>query len=56
MVGEEKKGEILRVWVDARRRIVSFHEEAGFQPLEFRSQELFRKCIDQYTSQQYRYQ
>lgn len=45
-----------RVWVDTRRRIVSFHEEEGCQLLEFRSRELFLSCVDQYTLQQYRYQ
>ena len=28
---------LWRVWVDTRRRIVSFHEEEGCQLLEFRS-------------------
>ena len=47
---------IWEIWVDTERRIVSFHPEAGSQRLEFRSQELFLRCIDQYTGQQYRYQ
>ena len=45
-----------RVWIDTKRRIVSFHEAEGCQMLEFRSRELFLSCVDQYTSQQYRYQ
>lgn len=45
-----------RVWVDTRRRIVSFHEEENFQLLEFRSREHFLSCVDQYTGRQYRYQ
>lgn len=45
-----------RVWIDTDRRIVSFHEEEGCRMLEFRSRELFLSCVDQYTSQQYRYQ
>lgn len=45
-----------RVWIDTDRRIVSFHEEEGFQMLEFRSRDLFLSCVDQYTNQQYRYQ
>ena len=45
-----------RVWVDTRRRIVSFHEEEGCQLLEFRSREMFLSCVDQYTGMQYRYQ
>lgn len=47
---------LWRVWVDARRRIVSFHPEEGFRLLEFQSRELFLACIDQYTGEQYRYQ
>ena len=46
----------LRVWVDNRRRIVSFHEEEGCCLMEFRSWDLFWTCLDQYTGQQYRYQ
>ncbi len=45
-----------RVWVDTHRRIVSFHEEEDFQLLEFRSREMFLRCVDQYTGLQYRYQ
>ena len=44
-----------RIWVDTKRRIVSFHEE-GCQMLEFRSHDMFLSCVDQYTLQQYRYQ
>ena len=47
---------LWRVWVDTRRRTVSFHEEEGCQLLEFRSRELFLSCVDQYTGLQYRYQ
>ena len=50
------KETMWRVWIDTERRIVSFHEEEGCQMLEFRSRELFLSCVDQYTSQQYRYQ
>ena len=46
---------LWRVWVDTRRRIVSFHEEEGCQLLEFRSRELFLSCVDQYTRLQYGY-
>ena len=45
-----------RIWGDTRQRIVSFHEAEGCEMLEFHSQELFRRCIDQYTAAQYRYQ
>ena len=47
---------LFRVWVDTRRRIVSFHEEEGCKLLEFRSREMFLNCVDQYTGMQYRYQ
>jgi len=45
-----------RIWVDTKRRIVSFHEEEGCQLLEFRSREMFLSCVDQYSGKQYRYQ
>lgn len=45
-----------RIWVDVRRKIVSFHPEAGFEKLEFWDQTLFLRCVDEYTRQQYRYQ
>ena len=47
---------LWRVWVDTQRRIVSFHEEEGCQLLEFRSHEMFLRCVDQYSGKQYRYQ
>ncbi|HJB12150.1 MAG TPA: hypothetical protein H9787_00395 [Candidatus Oscillibacter excrementigallinarum] len=47
---------LWELWVDPVRRVVSFHPEAGGQYLAFRSRELFLRCIDQYTAQQYRYQ
>jgi len=48
--------QVWRIWVDAEARVVSFHQEAGFQMLEFRSWEYFQAAIDQYTQQRYRYQ
>lgn len=45
-----------RIWIDTRRRVVSFHEEKGWELLEFRSRVLFLRCIDQYSAAQYRYQ
>ena len=42
--------------VDTQRRVVSFHEEAGSQLMEFRDREMFLRCIDGYTAQLYRYQ
>ena len=45
-----------RFWVDTQRRVVSFHETENCELLEFRSRELFLRCIDRYTEQQYRYQ
>ena len=45
-----------RIWVDTKRRIVSFHEEEGCQMLEFRNHDMFLSCVDQYSGKQYRYQ
>ena len=47
---------LWRMWVDTKRRIVSFHEEKDCQLLEFRSHEMFLSCVDQYACKQYRYQ
>ncbi len=47
---------LWRIWVDTRHRIVSFHPEEGFELLEFRDREMFFKCVDEYTRNQYRYQ
>ena len=46
----------FRIWVNPALRVVSFHAEEGFHLLEFRDRELFLRCIDEYTRQQYRYQ
>ena len=48
--------ELYRLWVDTRRRIVSFHPESGAELMEFRDREMFLRCVDEYTSQCYRYQ
>lgn len=56
MEEEPNQKELFRVWIDANRRIVSFHEVEGSQLLEFRDRELFLKCVDQYVTQHYRYQ
>ena len=53
---ESKTPFLWELWVDPVRRVVSFHQEDGFQKLEFRSRELFLRCIDQYTARQYCYQ
>ena len=53
-VGEEET--VWRIWVDTRRRVVSFHEEEGSQMMEFRSWEMFIHCVDEYAKRQYRYQ
>lgn len=53
---KKKPEPMWRVWVDTDRRIVSFHEEEGCQLMEFRSREMFLRCVDQYTGMQYRYQ
>ncbi|MCI9645025.1 MAG: hypothetical protein HFF97_09965 [Oscillibacter sp.] len=53
---KREDSQVWRVWVDTRRRVVSFHEAPGYQLLEFHSYELFLSCIDSYTAQRYRYQ
>ena len=45
-----------RLWVNTDSRIVSFHEEEGFDLLEFQSHEMFLRCVDGYICQSYRYQ
>ena len=45
-----------RVWVDARRRIVSFHEMEGAQLMEFRDRETFLRYVDGFIGKSYRYQ
>ena len=45
-----------RIWVNTQERIVSFHEEEGFDLLEFHSRELFQRCVDGYVCRSYRYQ
>ena len=53
---EEDRERVWRIWVDTQRKIVSFWEEKGGQLLEFRSREMFLRCVDEYTRLQYRYQ
>ena len=53
---EEDRQQVWQIWVDTERKIVSFHEEDGCQLLEFRSRDLFLRCVDEYTRLQYRYQ
>ena len=53
--GREPAVQVWRIWVNPRRKVVSFHEEENFQLLEFRDRELFLRCVDQYTHQQFRY-
>ncbi len=55
-VRESRPETPLRVWIDNRNRIVSFHEEKGCRLLEFTNPDLFWNCVQQYTGQQYRYQ
>ena len=45
-----------QIWVCPERKIVSFHQEAGFQRLAFHSREQFLRCMEWYTERQYRYQ
>ena len=47
---------LWRVWIDARQKVVSFHEKEGACLMEFRSQALFWSCVNQYAGLQYRYQ
>ena len=54
--GLKQTAKVWRIWVDTERRVISFHEEPGACLLEFRSLELFQRCIDRYTAQRYRYQ
>ena len=53
---EETDQKVWRIWVDTRRRIVSFHEEEGWDLLEFHSRDLFYRCVDEYTEKRFRYQ
>ncbi len=53
---KEDAPQTWRVWVDAERRIVSFHQEPGFQLMEFHSHELFLKYMDTFIGKDYRYQ
>ena len=55
METKREKKNIWRIWVDTKRKIVSFHEEEGCEMLEFRSREMFINCVDQYTCRQFRY-
>ena len=47
---------LWRVWIDNQQRVVSFHEQKGACLMEFRSQDLFWSCVNQYAGLQYRYQ
>lgn len=47
---------LWRVWIDNRQKVVSFRERDGARLMEFRSQELFWSCVNQYAGLQYRYQ
>ena len=53
---EKSKPQAWRVWVDPRRRLVSFHEAEGGTLMEFRSYELFMECVGQYASRGFRFQ
>ena len=57
-MAERKRTErpVWRIWVDTRRRLVSFHKAPGCKLLEFHSRELYQSCVDSYTAQGYRYQ
>ena len=51
-----KQHPMWRLWIDTKERVVSFHEQEGCCMLEFRNEDLFRSCLEQYTGQSYRYQ
>ena len=51
-----KMPQVYQIWVDTKKRIVSFHEVEGGKLMEFSSRELFLRCVDKYTEMQYRYQ
>lgn len=55
-VAARDETQVWRIWVNAEERVVSFHPEAGFRMLEFRSWDYFQAAIDEYTKQRYRYQ
>jgi hypothetical protein len=55
-VEERDQERVWRIWVNTELRVVSFHEEDGWQRLEFRDRELYRACLDRYTAQRYHYQ
>ena len=46
---------LWRMWVDTKRRIVSFHEEKDCQLLGSAARDVL-SCVDQYACKQYRYQ
>ena len=47
---------LWRVWIDTRRRVVSFHEQENACLLEFHSQDMFWNYVNQYAGMEYRYQ
>ena len=55
-MAEQESGQVWRIWVDTKRRIVSFHPVEGFEALVFRDQAMFFRCVDEYTRHCYRYQ
>lgn len=47
MTGEKEEKTVWPVWVDWKRRIVSFREAEGFERLEYPThEEMFRFAID----------
>ncbi|WP_295586171.1 hypothetical protein [uncultured Oscillibacter sp.] len=50
------RARVWRIWVDAERKIVSFHEMKGARLLEFRNWEMFISAVDDYAKRQFRYQ
>ena len=52
LIGEE----IIRVWIDHQRKIVSFHEEPGFQRMEFHQREHLQVMLMEWQEKRYRFQ
>ena len=53
---EKSNSQTWRVWVEPRRRLVSFHRTEGGTLMEFRSYEMFMECLGQYAERGFRFQ
>jgi hypothetical protein len=52
----KRESPLWRIWVDTRKKIVSFHEAEDSQLMEFHSHDMFLHCVDEYAAKAYRYQ